>query len=175
MGLGTAYKAGFTRALSEGFEAMIEMDADFSHRPVYVSDLLVRAQDHDLVIGSRYIEGGGTSGWGLHRRLLSEGANLFARAMLGIEIHDCTAGFRCYRAEALRRIEFNQVLAEGYSFQVEMLFRILKSGGSVAEIPIVFDERRHGQSKISRTEVFKAIATVHMNNAKDGTEFSSKH
>ena len=160
MGLGTAYIAGFSRALSEGFEAMIEMDADFSHRPAYVPDLLAKAADFDLVIGSRYVMGGGTSGWGLHRRLLSEGANVFARGMLGLKVRDCTAGFRCYTAAALRRIDFTSVLAEGYSFQVEMLFRILKSGGRVAEIPIIFEERRHGRSKISRTEVFKAIGTV---------------
>ena len=160
MGLGTAYIAGFTRALAEGYEAMIEMDADFSHRPAYVPDLLSKAQDFDLVIGSRYIEGGGTRGWGLHRRLLSEGANVFARRMLGLTVRDCTAGFRCFRAEALGKIDFTGVLAEGYSFQVEMLYRILKSGGRVAEIPIIFEERRHGRSKISRTEVFRAIGTV---------------
>ena len=160
MGLGTAYIAGFSRALSEGFEAVIEMDADFSHRPSYVPELLAKAADFDLVIGSRYVAGGGTSGWGLHRRLLSEGANVFARGMLGLKVRDCTAGFRCYTAAALGRIDFTSVLAEGYSFQVEMLFRILKSGGRVAEIPIIFEERRHGRSKISRTEVFKAIGTV---------------
>ena len=160
MGLGTAYKAGFSRALSEGFEAMIEMDADFSHRPAYVSELLAKAADFDLVIGSRYIPGGGTSGWGFHRRLLSEGANIFARGMLGLEVRDCTAGFRCYTAAALRRIDFTSVLAEGYSFQVEMLVRVLKNGGRVAEIPIIFEERRHGKSKISRAEVFRAIGTV---------------
>ncbi len=160
MGLGTAYIAGFTQALSEGYEAIIEMDADFSHRPAYVPELLSKAQDFDLVIGSRYIPGGGTSGWGLHRRLLSEGANVFARWMLGLIVRDCTAGFRCFRAAALKKIDLTSVLAEGYSFQVEMLFRILKSGGRVAEIPIVFEERRHGSSKISRTEVFRAIGTV---------------
>lgn len=160
MGLGTAYIAGFTRALSEGFEAVIEMDADFSHRPAYVPDLLAKAREFDLVIGSRYIPGGGTSGWGLHRRLLSEGANIFARGMLGLNVRDCTAGFRCYTTAALRRIDFSSVLAEGYSFQVEMLVRILRSGGRVIETPIIFEERRHGQSKISRAEVLRAIGTV---------------
>ncbi|MBX7184861.1 MAG: polyprenol monophosphomannose synthase [Vicinamibacteria bacterium] len=160
MGLGTAYIAGFTRALAEGFEAVIEMDADFSHKPAYVPDLLAKAAEYDLVIGSRYIGGGGTSGWGLHRRILSEGANAFARGMLGLKVRDCTAGFRCYTAAALRRIDFSSVLAEGYSFQVEMLVRVLKSGGRVAEIPIIFEERRHGKSKISRAEVFRAIGTV---------------
>jgi dolichol-phosphate mannosyltransferase len=160
LGLGTAYIAGFTRALAEGYEAMIEMDADFSHRPNYVPELLAKAADFDLVIGSRYIENGGTSGWGLHRRILSEGANIFARGMLGLEVRDCTAGFRCYTADGLRKIDLDRVLAEGYSFQVEMLFRILKAGGRVAEVPIIFEERRHGRSKISRTEVFRAIGTV---------------
>ena len=152
MGLGTAYIAGFSRALSEGFEAVIGMDADFSHRPSYIPELLAKAADFDLVIGSRYIAGGGTSGWGLHRRILSRGANLFARGVLDLGVHDCTAGFRCYRAETLRKIDFTSVLAEGYSFLVEMLFRILKRGGTVAEIPIIFEERRHGRSKISRRD-----------------------
>ena len=160
MGLGTAYIAGFSRGLADGFEALIEMDADFSHRPAYVPELIAKAGEFDLVIGSRYIPGGGTSGWGLHRRLLSQGANVFARGMLGLKVRDCTAGFRCYTAAALRRIDFTGVLAEGSSFQVEMLVRILKSGGRVAEIPIIFEERRHGRSKISRAEVFKAIGTV---------------
>lgn len=160
MGLGTAYIAGFTRALAEGYDAVVEMDADFSHRPSYVPDLLAKAADFDLVIGSRYIAGGGTRGWGLHRRLLSEGANLFARAMLGLNVKDCTAGFRCFRADALRRVDLGAILAEGYSFQVEMLFRILLGGGRVAEIPIIFEERRHGRSKISRSEVFRAVGTV---------------
>lgn len=160
MGLGTAYIAGFNRALAEGYEAMIEMDADFSHRPSYVPELLSKARSFDLVIGSRYVPGGGTSGWGWHRRLLSEGANIFARGMLSLEVRDCTAGFRCYTAAGLRKIDLGSVLAEGYSFQVEMLFRILKAGGRVAEVPIIFEERRHGRSKISRTEVFRAIGTV---------------
>jgi len=160
MGLGTAYIAGFTRALNEGYEAMLEMDADFSHRPAYVPELLAKADSFDLVIGSRYVTNGGTSGWGWHRRLLSEGANIFARGMLGLTIRDCTAGFRCYNAAALRKIDFTIVLAEGYSFQVEMLFRVLKNGGRVAEVPIIFEERRHGRSKISRMEVFRAVGTV---------------
>jgi dolichol-phosphate mannosyltransferase len=160
LGLGTAYIAGFSRALAEGYDAIVEMDADFSHRPDYVPQLLSMTSDFDLVIGSRYIPGGGTQGWGLHRRLLSEGGNLFARKMLGLKVRDCTAGFRCFRAAALKKVDLTRVLAEGYSFQVEMLFRILKSGGRVAEIPIVFEERRHGSSKISRTEVFRAIGTV---------------
>ena len=160
MGLGTAYVAGFTQALAEGYQAVVEMDADFSHSPSYVEALLEKAARFDLVIGSRYVQGGGTKGWGAHRRVLSEGANLFARGMLGLGIRDCTAGFRCFRAEALRRIDLTAVLAEGYSFQVEMLFKILHSGGSVSEIPIVFEERRLGRSKISRSEVFKAIGTV---------------
>jgi dolichol-phosphate mannosyltransferase len=160
MGLGTAYIAGFTQALSNGYEVVIEMDADFSHRPSYVPELITKGQDFDLVIGSRYVAGGGTSGWGFHRRLLSETANMFVRQVLRLPVHDCTAGFRCFKATALKRIDFSRVLAEGYSFQVEMLFRILKNGGRVAEIPIIFEERRHGNSKISRTEVFRAVGTV---------------
>ena len=160
MGLGTAYIAGFTQGLDAGYDAVMEMDADFSHNPSYVPALIRASERFDLVIGSRYVESGGTRGWGFHRRVLSEGANLFARTLLGLSIRDCTAGFRCYRASALRRIDFKQVLAEGYSFQVEMLWRILGTGGTVGEVPIVFEERRHGRSKISRAEVFRAVATV---------------
>ena len=160
MGRGTADIAGFTLALAEGYEAVLEMDADFSHSPSYVPALIDKARDFDLVIGSRYIATGGTKGWGWHRRVLSKSANLFARGLLGLNVNDCTAGFRCFRADALRKIDFTGILAEGYSFQVEMLFRILKSGGRVAEVPIIFEERRHGRSKISRTEVFRAVGTV---------------
>ncbi len=160
MGLGTAYLAGFRWALDHGYEAILEMDADFSHNPAYVPELISRASGADLVIGSRYVAGGGTHGWGAHRKLLSKGANLFAQTMLNLSVHDCTAGFRCYRSDALARIDLATVLAEGYSFQVEMLIRVLRSGGRVAEIPIVFEERRHGRSKISRTEVLLAIQTV---------------
>lgn len=160
MGLGTAYIAGFSWGLERGYDAILEMDADFSHSPSYVPALIAAADGADLVIGSRYVAGGGTRGWGLHRRILSEGANVFARTMLGLSVRDCTAGFRCYRADALRRIDLATVLAEGYSFQVEMLVRVLQRGGRVVEIPIVFEERRLGRSKISRTEVFRAIETV---------------
>jgi len=160
MGLGTAYVAGFGQALELGYDAVMEMDADFSHSPAYVPALIHESTRFDLVIGSRYVPGGGTKGWGWHRRLLSETANVFARTLLSLDVRDCTAGFRCYRVDALRRIDFKQVLAEGYSFQVEMLWRVLRSGGSVTEVPIVFEERRHGRSKISRAEVFRAVGTV---------------
>ena len=160
MGLGTAYVAGFTRAMTEAYDAAMEMDADFSHSPAYVPALIEAAKNNDLAIGSRYISGGGTRGWGPHRRLLSQTANLFTRAMLGLDIRDSTAGFRCYRVDALRRIDFTKVLAEGYSFQVEMVCRVLQVGGTVVEIPIVFEERRHGRSKISRAEVLRALGTV---------------
>jgi dolichol-phosphate mannosyltransferase len=160
LGLGTAYIAGFGWALANGYEGVLEMDADFSHNPAYVPSLIAGTRAADLVIGSRYVAGAGTRGWGRHRKFLSWGANVFARTMLGLTVHDCTAGFRCYRSEALRKIDLATVLAEGYSFQVEMLVRVLKSGGRVVEIPIVFDDRRHGRSKISRTEVLRAIGTV---------------
>ena len=160
MGLGTAYIAGFSQALREGYDAIVQMDADFSHSPADIPTLIDKIDEFDVAIGSRYVPGGRTHGWGLHRQLLSKGANAFARGMLGFKVKDCTAGFRCYRSEALRKIDFTKVLAEGYSFQVEMLFRILKNGGKVGETPILFEDRRHGRSKISRTEVFRAIGTV---------------
>ena len=160
LGLGTAYLAGFRWGLERGYDALLEMDADFSHSPAYVPRLIDGCREADLVIGSRYIEGGGTRGWAWHRRMLSAGANLFARGMLGLNVKDCTAGFRCYRAQALREVQLDAILAEGYSFQVEMLVRVLRARGAVTEVPILFEERRHGASKISRSEVVRAVATV---------------
>lgn len=160
LGLGTAYRDGFRWGLEHGYDALLEMDADFSHSPSYIPALIAGCVQADLVIGSRYVEGGGTRGWGWHRRLLSSSANLFARVMLGLPVKDCTAGFRCYRAAILTRIGPDSILAEGYSFQVEMLVRVLRTGGSVKEIPILFEERRRGSSKISRGEILRAIQTI---------------
>ena len=160
MGLGTAYTAGFERALQQGYNRIITMDADFSHNPRYIPLLLGLTEDHDLGIGSRYVPGGGVRLWGVHRRALSRGANLLARTVLGLKTNDCTAGFRCYRAEVLRAVHPQSIRADGYSYLIEMLWRVQGAGFDVAETPIVFTDRRQGASKISRNEIFKAALTV---------------
>jgi len=160
LGLGTAYTAGFMRALEQGYDLIMTMDADFSHNPRYIPALLRLAEKHDLAIGSRYVPGGGVRLWGWHRRLLSRGANFFARTVLGLHAHDCTAGFRCYRASVLKTVNPNSIRADGYSYLLEMLWRVQKAGFSVAETPIVFTDRRRGASKISQKEIFNAAGTV---------------
>ncbi len=160
LGLGTAYTAGFMRALDLGRERIITMDADFSHNPRYIPTLLRLTNDHDLAIGSRYVPGGGVRLWGWHRRLLSRGANLFARTMLGLHAHDCTAGFRCYRAHVLETVDPRSIRADGYSYLLEMLWRVQKAGFSITETPIVFTDRRRGASKISQAEILHAAGTV---------------
>jgi glycosyltransferase involved in cell wall biosynthesis len=160
LGLGTAYTAGFISALEQGYDRILTMDADFSHNPRYIPALLQLTDDYDLAIGSRYVPGGGVRLWGAHRRLLSRGANFFARFMLGLHAHDCTAGFRCYRASVLQTVDPCSIRADGYSYLLEMLWRVQKAGFSVAETPIVFTDRRRGASKISQTEIFHAAGTV---------------
>jgi len=129
LGLGTAYTAGFVSALNQGYDRIITMDADFSHNPRYIPALLRLTDDHDLAIGSRYVPGGGVRLWGAHRRLLSRGANFFARSMLGLHAHDCTAGFRCYRASVLEAVDPRSIQADGYSYLLEMLWRCLRRLG----------------------------------------------
>ena len=161
LGLGTAYIAGFRRALAEGSDLICTMDADFSHNPRYVLGLVSKAgQGYGLVIGSRYVRGGGASGCTFDRILLSWGANAFARVMLGLHAHDTTAGFRCYRREVLAGMELSEIKASGYSFLIEMLYRIQRRGWRVGEVPIIFENRRLGTSKISRNEILKAMGTV---------------
>jgi dolichol-phosphate mannosyltransferase len=159
-GLGTAYTAGFRRALQSEVDCIITMDADFSHDPCYVPTLVERTAFYDLVIGSRYVPGGGVRLWGWERRLLSWGANMLARQMLGLHVYDCTAGFRCYRRQALEAIDLDSIKADGYSYLVELLFRCQLAGLTIGEVPIVFVDRRRGTSKISRQEIFKAGITV---------------
>lgn len=159
-GLGTAYTTGFEKALELGCEYVLTMDADFSHNPRYIPALLQLAQDHDLTIGSRYVSGGGVRLWGWHRRFLSRGANLFARSLLGLHVHDCTAGFRCYRSEVLQAIDPTSIRSDGYSYLIEMLWRVENASFRVTEMPIVFTDRRKGSSKISQHEIMKAAWTV---------------
>src|SRR5947209_7850546 len=150
LGLGTAYIAGFKYAIEHGYDAAFEMDADFSHDPRYLPDFLQAIENADLVIGSRYVPGGDTPNWSLLRRFISGGGNIFARFMLHIPVHDCTAGYRCYRREVLESIELDTVQSQGYAFQVEMAYRTTRRGFKVVEVPIIFMDRRVGKSKMSR-------------------------
>jgi dolichol-phosphate mannosyltransferase len=161
LGLGTAYSAGFKRALADGADLICTMDADFSHNPRYVPGLVDKIdQGYDLVIGSRYVRGGGSRGCTFDRKLLSWGANAFARTMLGLRAHDTTAGFRCYRRQVLEEVRLDEIKASGYSFLIEMLYRVHRRGWRVGEVPIVFENRRLGTSKISRDEIVRAMGTV---------------
>jgi len=149
-GLGQAYVAGFTHALAAGAGHVLEMDADFSHDPADVPRLLaVGRGGADLVLGSRYVPGGGVENWGRRRRILSRGACVYARGVLRLPVRDLTGGFKCFSAEALRAIDFASARSEGYAFQVELTNRALRRGLRVVEVPIVFRERREGRSKMS--------------------------
>lgn len=161
LGLGSAYVAGFRRALAEGAEYIFEMDADFSHDPRYLPELLGAAESGaDLALGSRYVRGGGTTDWGLGRRLISRGGNLYAGVILGLPIADATGGFRCYRRRVLATLDLDLVRSNGYAFQIEMAYRSLRAGFTVREVPIIFPDRRVGRSKMSRRIVAEALVNV---------------
>jgi len=159
-GLGRAYIAGFQWALQEGFDFIIEMDADFSHRPVDLNPILEAAEKNDFVVGSRYTEGGGTKNWGLGRRLLSRGGSLYSRWILGFPLHDWTGGFNGWHARVLQGIGLEYVKSEGYSFQIELKYKALLKGFKGKEVPILFEERRVGQSKMSSRIVLEALFRV---------------
>ena len=160
MGLGSAHIAGMKRALASGAERVVTMDADFSHHPRYIPQLVAKGGDYDLAIGSRYTAGGGTLHCGIKRQILSKLANSFARITLALEASDCTAGFRSYRREVLEAIDLDHVFSNGYSFLVEMLYKCQRKGFRVGEAPIIFEDRRQGTSKVSRQEIFRAIYTI---------------
>ncbi|QBD78631.1 polyprenol monophosphomannose synthase [Ktedonosporobacter rubrisoli] len=160
LGLGTAYIAGFKYAIEHGYDAAFEMDADFSHDPRYLPDFLKAIQQADLVIGSRYIPGGATPNWSIARRFISGCGNIFARFTLNIPIKDCTSGFRCYRREVLESIDLDTIQSQGYAFQVELVYRVLKQGFKIVETPIIFMDRRVGKSKMSRKIFFEAFVYV---------------
>jgi dolichol-phosphate mannosyltransferase len=159
-GLGHAYLAGFAHALAGDAQMVIEMDADFSHDPRYLESLLAAARDADLVLGSRYVHGGGTENWGIVRRLISRGGSLYARVILGVRIHDLTGGFKCIHRRVLEAIALETVRAEGYVFQIEVTYRALLAGFRVAEVPIVFRDRRMGTSKMSARIALEAMWAV---------------
>jgi dolichol-phosphate mannosyltransferase len=159
-GLGHAYLAGFARALEGGADVVIEMDADFSHDPRYLGDLLAGAQNADLVLGSRYVRGGGVENWGLLRKVISRGGGTYARLILGVRIQDLTGGFKCIRRPVLEGIDLPSVRAEGYVFQIEVTYRALLAGFRVTEVPIVFRDRTHGASKMSSRIALEAMWSV---------------
>jgi dolichol-phosphate mannosyltransferase len=156
LGLGTAYLAGFRYGLDHGFDQVFTMDADFSHNPRYIPEMLAAMEHYDVVIGSRYVPGGGIENWPIHRRVLSAFANFYARFLLRLPVRDCTAGFRCYASEVLESVEPFEIQASGYSFLEEMVFRVCRCGFTVGEIPIVFENRRAGSSKIDSPEIYRA-------------------
>jgi len=159
-GLGRAYVAGFTWALDNGYDLIVEMDADGSHRPEDLPRLLTAAESADAVIGSRYVPGGTVVNWPKAREFLSRGANIYNRIMLGVRVKDATGGFRVYRSATLRRIDLNGIDSAGYCFQIDMTLRVLQAGLDIKEVPITFVEREHGASKMSRTVIIEAFARV---------------
>jgi dolichol-phosphate mannosyltransferase len=156
-GLGPAYVAGFRRALEGGAGLVLEMDADFSHDPAYLPRLLEAAKRADLVLGSRYVDGGGVSDWGPLRRTISRGGSSYARRVLGVDVRDLTGGFKCFRREVLEAIDLDGISTRGYAFQVEMTYRAIRRGFKVVEVPIVFRERRVGSSKMDTSIVAEAV------------------
>jgi len=159
-GLGRAYLDGFRRALADGAELVLEMDCDFSHDPNEVPRLIAAAEGADLVLGSRYVAGGGTENWGLLRRAISRWGSLYAQVLLGLRVRDLTGGFKCYRRRVLETIELDAIRSRGYAFQIETTYRALRAGFRVVEIPIRFSDREVGGSKMSRSIVLEAIWKV---------------
>ena len=156
-GLGPAYIAGFREALAGGAGLVLEMDSDFSHDPAYLPRLLEAAKRADLVLGSRYVPGGGVSDWGPLRRAISRGGSTYARLVLGVDVRDLTGGFKCFRREVLEAIDLDGISTRGYAFQVEMTYRAIRLGFKVVEVPIVFRERRVGTSKMDLAIVAEAV------------------
>jgi len=160
LGLGSAYLAGFRYGIEHAHDLVLTMDCDYSHHPRYLPRVLEAAAEADLVIGSRYVAGGGVANWPLRRRLLSRFANVYTRWLLRVPVGDCTAGFRCYRREVLEALDPFGIEASGYSFLEEMVWRVHHAGFRIAEIPIVFEDRTHGVSKIDQREIYRAAGHV---------------
>jgi len=159
-GLGAAYIAGFTWGLQNNYDVLVEMDADGSHQPEQLPRLLDALRDADLVLGSRWVPGGGTQNWSKGREVLSRGGNIYTRAMLGVPIHDATGGYRAFRADTLRNLDLHTVASQGYCFQVDLAWRTVQRGMTVKEVPITFVERSVGDSKMSRAIVAEALWRV---------------
>ena len=159
-GLGPAYLAGFRRALATDAELVLEMDCDFSHDPADVPRLIEAAERADLVLGSRYVDGGSIGNWGVVRRLISAGGSLYARTLLGVAVRDLTGGFKCFRRDVLERLDLDAIASKGYAFQIETTYRALRAGFRIVEIPISFVDREVGGSKMSRSIVLEAAWKV---------------
>jgi glycosyltransferase involved in cell wall biosynthesis len=160
-GLGSAYRAGFAEGLARGYDVLVEMDSDLSHDPARLPALLRAVEEGaDLAVGSRYVPGGSIPGWRPHRRWLSRGGNLYADFVLGLSVRDATSGFRAYRADALRRVDLDTVRADGYGFQIEMVYRVAGNGGRIVELPIDFVDRTRGTSKMSFRIFAEALVLV---------------
>jgi dolichol-phosphate mannosyltransferase len=159
-GLGPAYRAGFRHAITHGADLILEMDCDFSHKPRDVPRLIEAADHADVVLGSRYVSGGGVAEWGLVRRAVSRGGCLYAQAWIGTSVKDLTGGFKCFRREVLETIPLDEVSGAGYVFQIEMTYRALLAGFTVVEVPITFTDRTEGQSKMSKSIVLEAAVHV---------------
>lgn len=160
-GLGRAYLHAFRTALGMGYTYILEMDADFSHDPRFLPTLLDAAEaGADLVLGSRYVTGGGTVNWGVSRQIISKGGSLYARSILGVSVNDLTGGFKCFHRRVLEGIDLDAVQSTGYAFQIELTYRTLKKGFTVREVPIIFEDRRVGHSKMSRKIFLEALTMV---------------
>lgn len=160
MGLGSAYIAGFKYALEHGYEYIFEMDADFSHDPKEIPNFLAAIAEYDLVLGSRYIKGVNVVNWPLRRLLLSYFANMYTRIVTGLPVQDSTGGFKCFRREVLEKIDLDEIKSNGYAFQIELNFKVWKNGFRVKEIPIIFIDRIHGESKLSKKIMWEAVFLV---------------
>ncbi|MEM1348907.1 MAG: polyprenol monophosphomannose synthase [Myxococcota bacterium] len=159
-GLGPAYIAGFEWALARDYDAVLEMDADFSHQPRYLPEMLAQLERWDVVVGSRYIEGGGTEDWGMVRRMLSRGGGIYARVVLGLDVQDLTAGFVAWNRRVLERLALDDIEASGYVFQIEMKYRAVQAGFSLLEVPITFPDRVAGDSKMTPDIAVEALWRV---------------
>ncbi len=159
-GLGPAYIAGFRHALEHGAQLLLEMDSDFSHNPSYLPAMLAAMGDADLAIGSRYVAGGGVADWGVVRQAISRGGSAYSRVVLGLDVCDLTAGFKCFRREVLESIDLDSIESKGYAFQVEITYRTVQRGFKVVEVPIVFRDREKGTSKIDSSVIREALWRV---------------
>lgn len=159
-GLGKAYVAGFAWALDRDYDAICEMDADFSHNPAYLPDFWRLLKDNDVVIGSRYVEGGGVRNWGTGRKVISRGGSFYARAILGMNVQDMTGGYNAWKRQVLEKVDISALRSEGYAFQIELKWRAWKKGFRLAEFPIIFEDRTQGKSKMSKRIVVEAMLRV---------------
>lgn len=159
-GVATAYIEGFRLGMEQGYDAFLEIDADFSHNPAYIPELLEKLKTHDVAIGSRNIRGGGVEGWSALRNIISKGGSLYSRLILGCPVKDLTGGFNMWSKRALEKIGLETIISRGYSFQIEMKYRAYKAGCSIIEIPIIFVDRKQGTSKMSKKIFFEAMLNV---------------